>query len=293
MSPRVVVLTGLAMLAFAANSLLCRAALGSGAIDAASFTAIRTASAAAVLVLLLLVRDRRWVLGGNFTMMLMLFLYMIGFSLAYVSLDAATGALLLFGAVQLTMFARALSSGEHLPWLAWAGVFLAVGGLVLLLLPGATAPSPRGAVMMILAGVAWGIYSLLGRSAGDPLLATSGNFVRAVPAALLVLWLLPMLGGAPLNAGSSGVMLAIGSGAIASGVGYVIWYAALRDLTASRAATVQLSVPLLAAIGGVVLLAEPLTPRLLMASFATIGGIWLVLAQTAPPHRRGAPNGRQ
>lgn len=281
------------MLAFAANSLLCREALGAGSIDAASFTAIRTASGAAVLALLLVLRDRRWALGGNFFMTSMLFVYMIGFSLAYVSLNAATGALLLFGAVQLTMFARALVTGERLSRIGWAGISLAVAGLVMLLLPGATAPSLHGAALMILAGVAWGFYSLLGRSAGDPLLATSGNFVRAVPAALLVLWLLPLLGGEPLSAGRPGVLLALASGALASGVGYVIWYAALRDLTASRAATVQLSVPILAAVGGAVLLAEPLTPRLLLASSATIGGIWLVLAQTATRGGRGASDERR
>lgn len=286
-------LTALAMLAFAANSLLCREALGTGSIDAASFTAIRTASAAGVLLFLLLLRDRRWALGGTLPMTAMLFLYMIGFSLAYLSLGAAAGALLLFGAVQLTMFARAIYSGERLSPLAWSGISLAVAGLVLLLLPGATAPAPGGAALMIVAGIAWGIYSLLGRSAGDPLLATSGNFLRALPAALLVLWLLPLLGGSPLSVERSGAILALASGALASGVGYVIWYAALRDLTASRAATVQLSVPILAAIGAAVLLAEPLTARLVVASLATIGGIWLVLAQSASPAGQGASDGRE
>lgn len=268
------------MIAFAANSLLCREALRSGAIDAASFTAIRTVSAAAVLLLLLLIRDRRWVRGGSLPMTAMLFLYMIGFSLAYLSLGAATGALLLFGAVQLTMFAAALASGERLTRLAWTGLALAVAGLGLLLLPGATAPAPGGAALMIVAGVAWGAYSLLGRSSGDALLATSGNFLLALPAALFMLWLIPLLGGGPLSLERSGVLLALASGGLASGLGYVIWYAALRDLSASRAATVQLSVPVLAAIGGAVLLEEPLTPRLLLATFVTIAGVWLVLAQT-------------
>jgi drug/metabolite transporter (DMT)-like permease len=270
------------MIAFAANSLLCREALRGGSIDAASFTAVRTASGAAVLMLLLVLRDRRWALGGSLPMTAMLFLYMIAFSLAYLSLGAATGALLLFGAVQLTMFTRALASGERLSGTAWIGLVLAVSGLVILLLPGVTAPAPVGAALMIVAGMAWGVYSLLGRSAGDPLITTAGNFLRATPAALLALWLVPLLGGAPLNMNGRGLLLAVASGALASGLGYVIWYAALRGLTASRAATVQLSVPMLAALGGALLLGEALTPRLLLATFVTIGGVWLVLAQRAP-----------
>ncbi len=292
MTTRGYLLTGLAMLAFAANSLLCREALRSGTIDAVSFTAIRTASAAVMLLLLLFLRDRRWTLGGSLPMTAMLFLYMIGFSLAYVSLSAATGALLLFGAVQLTMFIRALASGERLSRIAWFGLALALLGLCVLLLPGVTAPAPGGAALMILAGVAWGVYSLLGRSQADPLLATSGNFLRALPVALLALWLMPLLGGVPLSLEPYGIWLALASGALASGVGYVIWYAALRELAASRAATVQLSVPVLAALGGAVVLAEPLTTRLIVATSLTMGGVWLVLAQTAPG-RTGASDGHR
>jgi drug/metabolite transporter (DMT)-like permease len=267
------------MVAFAANSLLCREALRGGAVDAATFTLLRTLSAAVTLALLLWLRDRRLRAGGSPLMAAMLFIYMVGFSFAYLELTAATGALLLFGAVQLTMFAVLLLRGERLSALAWLGLALAVAGLVYLLLPGAAAPAPLGAVLMIAAGIAWGVYSLLGRSAVDPLAVTTGNFLLAVPAALLVLWLAPLLGAGERSLSVAGLALAVTSGALASGVGYVLWYAALRELDAGRAATVQLSVPIIAALGGVTLLAEPLAPRLVIASALTLGGIWLVLSR--------------
>lgn len=277
-SHRTLALTVAAMVAFAANSLLCRLALAAGHIDAASFTALRVASGALVLVgLLALRRDRRRP-GGSLGMAAMLVLYLLGFSLAYRSLSAATGALLLFGAVQLTMFARALAGGERFGIRGVLGVVLAMGGLAWLLAPGVTAPDPVGAVLMVLAGAGWGAYSLLGRGAKDPLADTAGNFLLATPPVLAALLAWPWISGQSLSVTTMGVALAVVSGSVASGLGYVTWYAALQGLEAGRAATVQLSVPVIAAIGGVVLLVEPLTPRLLSAGAVTLGGVWLVLA---------------
>jgi len=207
----------------------------------------------------------------------MLFAYVAFFSFAYVSLAAGTGALILFGAVQLTMFGVALHAGERFAPLASAGLALAAVGLVYLVLPGVSAPPLVGAASMALAGAAWGVYSLRGRGALDPLGATAGNFLRAAPMAL-VLWL-PFAGIA--HADVEGILLAIVSGAITSGVGYAIWYTALRELSAMRAATVQLSVPVITAIGAVLFLAEPPTLRLVLASVAILGGIGLVLTGRA------------
>lgn len=217
----------------------------------------------------------------------MLVLYLLGFSLAYRSLNAATGALLLFGAVQLTMFSRAFATGERLGPRGILGVALAVAGLLGLLLPGATAPEPVGAVLMALAGLGWGVYSLLGRGARNPLADTAGNFLLATPPVLLGLLILPALTGEPLHVEMAGAGLALASGALASGLGYVAWYAALPGLEAGRAATVQLSVPVLTAMGGVVLLAEPLTIRLVVTGTATLAGVWLVLHRETSGHGKG------
>jgi drug/metabolite transporter (DMT)-like permease len=202
---------------------------------------------------------------------------MVFFAYAYLSLSAATGALILFGAVQLTMFIAALRAGERFTPLSWVGLFLAVLGLVYLVLPGVTAPDPAGAALMSVAGISWGFYSLLGRNVADPLEATANNFIFSLPLAILV----SLLFMGDIHFSPPGIGLAAASGAIASGMGYVAWYAALRGLTASRAAIVQLSVPAIAAFGGVVFLAEEITLRLLLASAATLGGIALVLAQRA------------
>jgi drug/metabolite transporter (DMT)-like permease len=209
----------------------------------------------------------------------MLFAYMVFFSFAYLSLSAATGALILFGAVQLTMFVAALRDGEPFSPLSWIGLALAVAGLVYLVSPGLTAPDPVGALLMAVAGVAWGLYSLLGRGAGNPLVATGGAFIGALPAVLTVSLISSFASG--MHIMDRGAMLAVASGAIASGVGYVIWYAALRGLSATRAAIVQLSVPVIAAFGGVLFLAEDITPRLLVASAATLGGVAIVLSRRA------------
>jgi drug/metabolite transporter (DMT)-like permease len=264
------------MFAFAANSLLCRMALGEGLIDAASFTTVRVLSGAITLSLILLPRWRtRGRDRADWRAVTMLFTYMAFFSFAYLSLSAGTGALLLFGAVQLTMFAVALHSGERFPLLSWAGLALAVSGLVYLVSPGVTAPDPLGAVLMAIAGTAWGVYSLLGKHVADPLEATANNFIYSAP--MVVLLSLILLGNFQIT--PKGLALAVISGAAASGLGYVIWYAALKGLSATRAATIQLSVPVIAAIGGVILLSEQMTMRLVLASFATLGGIALVLMQ--------------
>jgi drug/metabolite transporter (DMT)-like permease len=269
-------LTALALLAFAANSLLCRLALGSQSIDAASFTTVRIASGALMLWLIARVRapavER---LPLDWLSAAMLFAYAVAFSFAYLSLSVGTGALILFGAVQLTMFFAGLRAGEHFAPLAWAGLLIALSGLVYLVWPGVTAPEPAGAVLMAAAGVSWGIYSLRGRGGGDPLRVTARNFLLAVPMGLLT----SLLFLADLRADGRGFALAVASGAIASGLGYVIWFAALRGLSATSAATVQLAVPVVAAAGGVLLLAEPVTLRLLVASAVTLGGIGMVVMQ--------------
>jgi drug/metabolite transporter (DMT)-like permease len=262
-----------AMLAFAGNSLLCRIALRDTSIDAASFTSIRLASGALVLWILLRSRGKRPLGAGSWPMAAMLFAYAVCFSFAYRDLTAATGALLLFGAVQLTMTGYGLFNGERLFGLRLVGVLVAIAGLVWLLLPGLSAPPYLAAALMLAAGLAWGIYSLLGRRAGDPTAATGGNFIRAVPFAAV----LSLAAASQANPDQTGLMYAVASGAVTSGLGYVLWYAALPALSATSAATIQLCVPAIAALGGAVLLAEPITARLLLASAAILGGIALTI----------------
>ncbi|GCL62056.1 DMT family transporter [Pseudaquabacterium pictum] len=282
---RTAALTCLALLAFAGNSLLCRLALKHTAIDPASFTSMRLASGALVLALLVAWRGRGrpgagapWA-AGDWTAALALFVYAAGFSFAYVSLSAATGALLLFGVVQTTMIGWGLWRGERLRPLQWWGLAAASAGLVALLLPGLATPSLSAGLLMGSAGVAWAVYTLRGRTAGgDPTAVTAGNFIRATPMALVVSALLA--GQARWD--GAGLGLAIASGALASGAGYAVWYTALRGLTATRAAILQLAVPVLAAGGGVALLGEPLTPALLGASLAVLGGVLLVILARAP-----------
>ncbi len=273
--PRVAVFTLLAMLAFAGNSLLCRLALKHTTIDPASFTTIRIVSGAFMLCLIVRVRVGRVRLLGNWPSACALFVYAAAFSFAYVSLTAATGALLLFGAVQATMIGHGLWQGERLHRRQQAGLMLALGGLVGLLLPGLSAPPLRGSLLMLAAGAAWGVYSLRGKGSGDPLCVTAGNFLRAVvlAAALSV----SMLNRVSLD--GAGVACAVASGAVASGIGYAIWYSALPGLKVTSAASVQLSVPVIAAAGGVALLGEPLTVRLLVAAVAVLAGITLVIMQ--------------
>jgi drug/metabolite transporter (DMT)-like permease len=277
MQPRFLaaIYTSLAMVAFASNSLLNRLALGRDSIDAVSYTTVRLVSGAITLWLIssLQKKSSEPKIRGNWISAAMLFLYAIAFSFAYLSLSAGTGALILFGMVQVTMILMALRSGERPQPLEWLGLLLALGGLVYLVLPGLEAPPFLGSVLMMLAGIAWGIYSLRGRGSSSPLADTTGNFIRAVPFILAIL--LVSLKGVRLS--QTGILLAMLSGAVASGVGYVIWYADLRRLTATRAAIVQLSVPVLAAWGGVALLAEDISLRLILAAVLILGGIGLAI----------------
>ena len=272
---RVLLLTLVAMLAFAANSLLCRVALKHTAIDAASFTLIRIVSGALALWLIARMRDGRHPPAGNWISALALFGYAAAFSFAYLTLTAATGALLLFGAVQATMIGVGLYRGERLRSRQTVGLVCALGGLAGLLLPGLSAPPWQGSLLMLAAGGCWGVYSLRAKGSGDALSATAGNFLRAVlPAVAVSASMLPW---ASLD--RAGIACAVASGALASGVGYAVWYTALAGLKATSAATVQLSVPVFAAVGGVVFLGESVTLRLLVASAAILGGIALVIVR--------------
>lgn len=280
---RLLLLTALALIAFAGNSLLCRAALAHAHIDAASFTTLRLLSGSVVLWSLVALRRGARSGTGNWPSALALFAYAAGFSFSYVHLTTATGALILFGAVQTTMIGHGLWVGERLRAPQVLGLALACAGLVGLLLPGLLAPPLFGAALMLGAGVAWGVYSLRGKSAGDPLQVTAGNFIRAAPMAAVLG--LAYLGEASID--FAGVGYALASGALASGLGYAIWYTALPFLKSTTAATVQLGVPVIAAIGGMFFLQEPVTLRLLSASVAILGGIALVVWAG---HRKETPN---
>ena len=283
---KLVALTALAMLAFAGNSLLCRLALLHTGIDAASFTSVRLISGALVLWLIAAQRSepRTKSLGGGWLSAVALFVYAEAFSFAYLSLPAGTGALLLFAAVQISMIGWGLYRGERLARWQIAGFALAVGGLVFLLLPGLSAPPLQGALLMTAAGVAWAVYSLRAKGAGDPTRATAGNFVRAAPLALAVsAAMLPSM-----KWDAAGIGYGLASGILSSGIGYVIWYAALRELKMTSAATVQLSVPVIAAFGGVLFLDESVSLRLVTASAAVLGGVAVVLLARGRPSRRDA-----
>lgn len=271
--PRIALLTALALTAFAGNSLLCRLALQQTTIDAASFTAIRLISGALVLWLLVRTRGDRRSGDGNWISALALFVYAAAFSFAYLSLSAGTGALLLFGAVQASMISHGIWRGERLRHVQLVGFLLAGAALVGLMLPGVSSPPPGGSLLMLAAGVAWGVYSLRGRGGGDPLQVTAGNFLRAVPIALL----LCLVFSDQLAVDAVGALYALASGAVASGVGYAIWYSALPALKATSAASLQLSVPVLAAVGGIVFLDEPVSVRLILASMGILGGIAMVI----------------
>lgn len=270
-------LTVLAMFAFAGNSLLCRAALQDTTIDAATFTSLRLAAGALTLWAIAQNRLGGYAALGSWASALSLFVYAAGFSFAYRGLSAGVGALLLFGAVQATMIGYGLFRGERLHAGQWLGLLLAVGGLVGLLLPGLSRPPLIASALMLSAGVAWGIYTLRGRGAGDPTQVTAGNFVRAVPLGLALLIGVWLFAERPPVWDLAGVVLALTSGALTSGIGYAIWYAALPALRAATAATVQLSVPVITSLGGVLLLGEGLSLRLLLASVAILGGIALVI----------------
>jgi drug/metabolite transporter (DMT)-like permease len=277
------------MIAFASNSILCRLALKQTSIDPATFTLIRILCGAIALWLVIQTRRTKSLGTGNWVSAVALFAYAAAFSFAYLHLSAGTGALLLFGAVQATMILWGLRQGEQLDLLQVAGLTIAMTGLVVLLFPGLSAPPLFDSALMLIAGAAWGIYSLRGRGEKNPVGATAGNFLRAVPFAIAVTaaaWPWRKLD-------SLGVAYAALSGAITSGLGYVIWYRALPGLKAASAATVQLSVPVLAAAGGILLLGEPISLRYVLASMAVLGGIALVLTEkqrVAPGANRPAAN---
>ena len=273
-------LTALAMLAFAGNSLLCRLALKGTTIDAGTFTLARVAAAAAVLWLIVMARRQAgrngagaMVLGGNWVSALALFCYAAAFSFAYERLSAGSGALLLFAAVQATMIGYGLYTGEPLRPQQWVGLALALTGLVWLMLPSLATPPLASSLLMIAAGIAWGVYSLRGKRVADPVETTAGNFVRAVPMALALVAAIQ----AQRSMDGTGLAYAVVSGALTSGLGYVIWYTAVPRLRAATAATVQLSVPVIAAVGGIALLGETLTLRLALSAAAVLGGIALVI----------------
>jgi drug/metabolite transporter (DMT)-like permease len=271
---RTAVLTVLAMIAFAGNSLLCRAALKEPAIDAASFTTIRMVSGALVLWLIVQFTRRAQVGDGNWRSALALFGYAAAFSFAYGSLPAASGALVLFGSVQLTMLGHGLWSGERFRGVQIIGFVMAIAGLVSLLSPGLSAPPLVGALLMMCAGLSWGVYTLRAKGLGDPTRVTAGNFIRTIPMVLA----LSLVMHDQIAISSTGVWWAVSSGALASALGYAIWYTALPALKATNAAVVQLSVPVLASLGAVVFLGEQLSPRLWLASLVILGGIGLVIA---------------
>ena len=265
--------TAAAMVAFAANSVLCRMALEAETIDPASFTSLRLVSGAVMLWMLTRLLGKPRTSAGSWESAAYLFAYAITFSFAYTSLSAGTGALLLFGSVQITMIIWALFSGERpLPG-RWLGMATALIGFIYLVLPGVTAPSPAGAALMTAAGISWGFYSLRRKGHTDPLTSTAGNFLRAAPMALVVS--LVLLSGTHVS--GRGIVLALASGALASGLGYVVWYSALRGLSASGAAVVQISVAPIAALGGVFFLGETVSARLLIASILILGGITVAL----------------
>lgn len=263
----------ISLLAFAANSIFCRLALTGGDIDPESFTAIRLFSGALFLLCLIRFRQPSTALGGSWKGGLSLFLYAYLFSLAYLELGAGVGALILFGSVQITMFVCGWLRGEMLRLKVVLGMLVAFTGLLALLLPTNDAPPLTSALIMMASGIAWGAYSLIGKGSENPLSDTTGNFVRSLPL-MLAAWVL-LSGEAHFT--SAGLMYALGSGVLASGAGYSIWYAVVKRVSAQQAATLQLSVPVLASIGGVILLSEPMTWRMLLSSAIVIGGIAVAL----------------
>ena len=269
---RIFALTTLAMIAFAANSILARLALTGGEIGPWNFTAIRFISGA--ICLALIIGPTKTLRQGRWQAAIALLLYGVFFSYAYIPLSAGTGALILFATVQITMIGGGLLTGERLRILQWLGLVLAMAGLVYLMLPAIAPPSPIGAAMMSMAGLGWGLYSLMGRGTGEPAALTAGNFLRAamICAALTapLLWLVP-----ETKLGSQGILLALTSGILTSGLGYVIWYMALKHLTATTAGIAQLTVPIIAAIGGMLFIAEPFTARFFIAMCLTLGGVGL------------------
>jgi drug/metabolite transporter (DMT)-like permease len=276
---KTILFTALALIAFAANSILCRLALGEESIDASGFTIIRLVSGIVVLLLILSVKNRKdkATSFGSWSAASMLFLYAAAFSYAYISLDTGIGALILFAAVQLTMILVAIISGDRLGVIAWSGVLLAFGGFIYLVLPGISAPSFSGFILMSIAGIAWGIYSLIGKGSKNPLADTTFNFTRTLPLILVM----AIISFPYFELSTKGILLAFTSGAIASGIGYTIWYTALKRLSATQAAVVQLTVPIFAAIGGAVFMSEVITLRLILSAVMILCGVAMVLLKNS------------
>jgi len=274
---KTILLTVLALIAFAANSVLCRLALGNGAIDASSFTIVRLLSGTAVLLTIVVATRRVKGKGsstkGSWVAGIILFLYAVTFSYAYISLDTGTGALILFGSVQITMVLLSILSGTRLHSSEWLGIFIAFSGFVYLILPGVSTPSITGFLLMSVAGIAWGIYTLKGRSSADPLMDTAYNFLRTTPLVVL----LAFVAMSNVSYSAEGLFLALLSGGITSGVGYTIWYIALGGLSSTQAAVLQLSVPVIAALGGVIFVSETITLRLTVSAALVLGGILIVV----------------
>lgn len=271
---KTILYTIFALVAFACNSILCRLALRTEEIDAASFTSIRLISGAVMLVLLAYFFSKKsQIKSGSWPSAFFLFVYAACFSFAYINLTAGTGALILFGSVQVTMIAVALANGEKPGILEWAGLITALGGLFYLVFPGLAAPPLVSSALMAAAGIAWGAYTLRGRGSGDPLGDTTGNFLRAVPFGIIIsVVFIPQI-----HLSNRGLALAVLSGAVTSGIGYTVWYAALKHHTATRAAVLQLSVPMLTAVIGVLFLAETAGVRSVIAGALILGGIALTI----------------
>jgi len=274
---RIIALTVIAMIAFAANSVLARLAFATAGAEPLSYTGIRLAAGAATLAVLLALRRRNVRLGGSWSGVAALFGYAILFSIAYILLGAGTGALILFASVQIGMLGWAVYRGDRPGLIEWLGFVVAFGGLVYLLSPGVVAPNPLGALLMLVAGLCWAAYTLIGRASTSPLDDTAGNFMRSSPLAVVMV----VAGALTYGVSLAAVIYAIVSGALASGLGYAVWYTALPSLSRTRAAIVQLTVPAIAGAGGVLFIGEALSPRLVIATIAIIGGVALAVISSS------------
>jgi len=276
---KIIASTVFALLAFAANSVLCRLALGENAIDATSFTVIRLFSGTIILLAIIKLTSKTTAKNitsepnGSWLAASMLFIYAVAFSFGYISVDTGTGALILFGAVQITMIITSVISGNRLHLSEWLGLTIAFSGFVYLIIPSLTTPSLMGFILMSVSGMAWAFYTLIGRASKNPLNDTAYNFLRTGPFVLALF----ILGFNNAHLTSMGIVLAVLSGAIASGIGYVIWYIALTGLSVTQAAAVQLFVPIIAAVGGVIFTSELITLRLVESSILVLGGILTVI----------------
>jgi len=276
---KTILFTGLALIAFAANSVLCRLALGESAIDASTFTIVRLLAGAIVLTVIMSISkiksnsNTNSSTKGSWPASIALFIYALTFSFAYVTLDTATGALILFGSVQIAMILMSIFSGNRLHISEWFGMAIAFTGFVYLILPGVTTPSVIGFLLMTVSGIAWGIYTLKGRGSKNPIMDTAFNFLRTMPFVII----LAIVTFKYAHYSSEGILLAVLSGSIASGIGYMIWYSALSGLSVTQAAVLQLLVPVIAAVGGSIFVSESISFRLTVSSAMILGGILMVV----------------